>query len=216
MQRLKAVKQADVLRVRGSKATEFKVLSESKLMLQVGEPRRFDVQHQIGPGLVIDRVAGMHIARIHQHHRAGADFERRLLMDVGTAPRGDRTHGKVLVGMPAVANLAAVGNGAGFDEGQGVVAPEARGLVGIFGGGLHRRCPRQIRSAVYALHRQKSQRAAQVTVMDGMRIVVIMTLESVMLTTIRCGQFDLSQVKLLILWDYLFGTNGEIANVQLV
>jgi hypothetical protein len=52
--------------------------------------------------------------------------------------------------MPVVTDLAAVGDGTGFDEGQGIVAPEARGFVGIFGnGGLHDQRPRQVSVEVY-------------------------------------------------------------------
>jgi hypothetical protein len=52
--------------------------------------------------------------------------------------------------MPGVADLAAVGDGTGFDEGQGVVAPEARGFVSVFGNGrLHGQRPRQVSVEVY-------------------------------------------------------------------
>ncbi|MNR35688.1 hypothetical protein D3C85_1535520 [compost metagenome] len=119
-------------------------------MLQVGQPGGFDVQHQVRPRLVVDRITGVNILGIHQHHGAGADLKRRLLMQVSAAPCGDRTDGKVLVGMPGVAYVATVGDGAGLDEGQGVITPEVRGFIGVFGSSeLHRQCPRQVSSGVY-------------------------------------------------------------------
>lgn len=55
-----------------------------------------------------------------------------------------------LPGVPGVADFAAVGDGAGFDEGERLVTPEARGLVSVFGNGvLHRQRPRQVSREVY-------------------------------------------------------------------
>ncbi|MNG03023.1 hypothetical protein D3C84_860830 [compost metagenome] len=71
------------------------VVAEPELVLQVGEPGRVDVQHQVGPGLIVDGIAGVYIARIHQHHGAGTDLEVRLLVDIGTAPGRDRPDGKM-------------------------------------------------------------------------------------------------------------------------
>jgi len=66
--------------VSDGKPAKRRVLAEAELMLQIGQPRRLDVQHQVRPRLVVDRIAGMHIARIHQHHGAGTDLKLRLLV----------------------------------------------------------------------------------------------------------------------------------------
>lgn len=108
--------------------------TETQLVLQVSQPRRVEVQHVIRPRLVVDRVARMHIARVHQHHRAGADLKRLRAVVVITAPGGDRADGKVLVGVAGIRHLAPVGDGARLNERQALVTPEARRLRGVSGG----------------------------------------------------------------------------------
>ncbi|MOA58563.1 hypothetical protein D3C78_1829810 [compost metagenome] len=92
----------------------------------------------------------MHIAGVHQHHSARRDLELRLLVHIRTAPCGDRTDGKMRVGMPGVADFAPIGDGPRFNERQRRVAPEARGFFRVFGGSVFHRCySRQARAPVY-------------------------------------------------------------------
>lgn len=86
--------------------------------------------------MIVDRVAGVDIARVHQHHRAALDLEARLFVQIGTASARDRANGKMVVGVARITDLAAIGDGSGLDKGQRRVAPEAWG--GVVVGGLHR------------------------------------------------------------------------------
>ena len=127
-------------RVAGVRRTERAIPlvgTEPQLVLQVGQPRGVEVEHVIRPGLVMDRVARVHIAGVHQHHGAGADLEGLRAIVVIAAPGGDRTDGKMLVGVAGVGDLAPVGNGPRFDERQTLVTPEARCLRRV-GGGVQR------------------------------------------------------------------------------
>ncbi|MNW00971.1 hypothetical protein D3C71_1965360 [compost metagenome] len=67
--------QGQISGVGDRKSAKRQVIAEAKLMLQIREPRGIDVQHQVRPGLVVDRIAGMHIGGIHQHYGADADLE---------------------------------------------------------------------------------------------------------------------------------------------
>ncbi|MOA09331.1 hypothetical protein D3C78_1291540 [compost metagenome] len=129
-------KQFHVAAVRGGEALEIQVFVKADTALQVSEPLGVDVQHHVGPRLIVDRVARVDVAGVHQYHRAALHLEVRAFVKVGAAPSGDRTDGKVVMGMARVADLAPVADGPGFDEGQGRVAPEAWGVV--MGGVLHR------------------------------------------------------------------------------
>jgi hypothetical protein len=100
--------------------------AEAQLVLQVRQPGRVDVHHLVGPRLIGDRVAGVYVAGVHQHHRAGADLKGLGAVVVIAAPRGDHADGEMLVRVTAIGDLAPIGNGACFDEGQALVAPEAR------------------------------------------------------------------------------------------
>src|SRR3546814_13024663 len=73
------------------------------------QPLGVDVQHHIRPWLIIDRVARMDIAGVHQYDRTALYLEIRLLMKVGAAPGRDRPDGKVVMGMTRIADLAPVG-----------------------------------------------------------------------------------------------------------
>ncbi|MNW12150.1 hypothetical protein D3C71_2097660 [compost metagenome] len=75
----------------------------------------------------------MDVAGVHQHHGTGCNFEGRALMQVGAASGRDCTDGEMLVGMPGVTDFSTIGDGACLDEGQGIIAPEARGRVPCLG-----------------------------------------------------------------------------------
>src|SRR5690606_31334942 len=97
----------------------------TQLALQRAEPAGIHVEHQVGPGLPVDGIAGVYGLRIDDHQRATLKPLARIAVEVGAATRGDRTDREGLVAMRRVADLASILDRAGLDKGQGGVAPEA-------------------------------------------------------------------------------------------
>ncbi len=94
-----------------------------------GEPLRLqpgyiDEQHQVGPGFIVDGVAGMHHTWVHQHSGTRRHLDTPVTVQVGTAPTRYHPDGKAFVRMRGVAHLAPIPYPPGFDEGQRRVAPE--------------------------------------------------------------------------------------------
>ena len=81
------------------------------------QPRPVDEQHQIGPRLPCNRVAGMHDPRVHQDGSARRNLMALIAIEVGAAPTGDHPNGKAFVGMRGIAHLAPVAYLAGLDKG---------------------------------------------------------------------------------------------------
>ncbi|MCY1424142.1 hypothetical protein D9M71_398780 [compost metagenome] len=88
------------------------------------QPGQVDEQHQVGPRLPCNGVAGMHHTRVHQHRGASTHLDALVTVQVGAASTGNHPDGKALVGMRGVAHLAPVPYPPGFDERQRRVAPE--------------------------------------------------------------------------------------------
>ena len=102
-----------------------KRVAEASLLLLAAQPVGIEVEHQIGPGLVGDGVAGVHLFRVHQHQGTRADLLKAPLVEVVTVAAGDGADGEVGVAVLVVADVAAILHRPRLDEGQGRVVPEA-------------------------------------------------------------------------------------------
>lgn len=101
-----------------------KRVAEASLFLPAAQPVGIEVEHQIGPGLVGNGVAGVHLFRVHQHQGAWADLLPAALIEVVAVAAGDGTDGEVGVAVLVVADVAAILHRPRLDEGQGRVVPE--------------------------------------------------------------------------------------------
>ena len=72
-----------------------KRVAEPGLLLLALQPEVVDVEHQIGPGLVSDGIAGVHLFRVHQHQAAAADLLQAALVEVVAVAAGDGADGEV-------------------------------------------------------------------------------------------------------------------------
>lgn len=54
------------------KALEIVIAIEAEIVLQRAQPAHVDIQHPIRPRRIVERIAGMHLFGIHQHHGTGA------------------------------------------------------------------------------------------------------------------------------------------------
>ena len=101
-----------------------KRVAEASLFLLAAQPVGIEVEHQIGPGLSRDGIAGVHLFRVHQHQGARADLLPAALIEVVAVAAGDGTDGEVGVAVLVVADVAAILHRPRLDEGQGRVVPE--------------------------------------------------------------------------------------------
>lgn len=78
------------------------------MLLKRREPLGVHVKHTVGPLLVMDRVAGMHRAGIHEHHAAGTDQTATVTVEVGALSPDDGANGERRMGMARVTEAATV------------------------------------------------------------------------------------------------------------
>jgi len=94
--------------------------------LCLAKPWNVDVKHSICPWLATDRIARMHITRIHQNDCSDAGLQGFGAVDIVAATPRDQAYRERLVPVLRVASLAAILNGPRLNEWQRFIAPEHR------------------------------------------------------------------------------------------
>ncbi len=96
-------------------------------MLKLAQPEGIHIKQAIGPWLVADRIAGMHIAWVDDNHGAHVNAFLHLAIEINAVSTSDRTDGKCVVRMPVVADPAAVLDGTSLDKRQCRITPKLCG-----------------------------------------------------------------------------------------
>jgi hypothetical protein len=120
-------------------------LADAKVLLNAAEPGDVDVEHAIGPKVVVAGVAGMRVSRVHYNNRSSTDVFALFSVQIGTAAVYDYSYGERFMCVFGVADIATVVDGTRFDEWKRVIAPESR-FASLLYGSDHVR-----RSSIYRL-----------------------------------------------------------------
>ncbi len=120
------VEQRRIAAERPAEGDKTVAVAAEQLLLQRAEPGEIEIEHDVRPTPIGDGVAGMRLLRVDDNQIAGADLHAPLAVDIGADAAGDGADGKEFVAVQAVAHLAAIRDGTGFDERQLRIAPELR------------------------------------------------------------------------------------------
>ena len=114
-----------------SQRLEVAMRRQPQLGLPCPQPVLVHIQHAIRPAGAANGRAGVHLARVHHQYAAGGDLVPLVAVQIVTVAAINHAQRERLVRVFFIADLAAVRDGAGFDEGQGVITPEAGCLLWV-------------------------------------------------------------------------------------
>ncbi|GGY11686.1 hypothetical protein GCM10007160_43290 [Litchfieldella qijiaojingensis] len=105
-------------------------LEQCRCVAQACQPVGIDIQHQVGPGLVVDGIAGVHPVRVHQYQVPGIDVVLVMTVAKRALTLGDGAQGPMRMAVWCIADLTAVIDLAQLHMGHTRIAPE-QGFVWI-------------------------------------------------------------------------------------